>query len=95
MSLIVAGEILDHVNYGLARPDIIREWAEVVDEHNVALLEAACDLIDSADTNRGVPDTRYVEKLRDVLASYQPQPAGNVSRTVPRAAIRPISRLAK
>jgi hypothetical protein len=72
-SLAVAEEILDHVNYGLTRPDIIREWAEVVDENNVALLEAACDLIDSADTNRGSPDPRYIEKLRAALMDYQPQ----------------------
>lgn len=72
-SLAVAEEILDHVNYGLTRPDIIREWAEVVDESNLTLLEAASDLIDSADTNHGNPDRRYIEKLRAVLADYQPQ----------------------
>jgi hypothetical protein len=79
-SLAVAGEILDHVNYGLSRPDILREWAEVIDENNLALLEAASDLIDSAETNSGVPDARYVRKLQRVLAEYQPQ-SGDVSQT--------------
>ena len=79
-SLAVAEEILDHVNYGLSRPDILREWAEVIDENNLALLEAASDLIDSAETNSGVPDARYVHKLQRVLAEYQPQ-SGQVSRT--------------
>lgn len=72
-SLAVAEEILDHVNYGLTRPDIIREWAEVIDETNLALLEAASDLIDSAETNQGGPDLRYVHKLQAILAEYQPQ----------------------
>jgi hypothetical protein len=94
-SLVVAGEILDHVNYGLTRPDIIREWAEVIDEHNVPLLEAACDLIDSAETNQGIPDNRYIEKLRAVLAEYQPQQANQTSRTTgTRPAPRTPSRLA-
>jgi hypothetical protein len=96
MSLVVAGEILDHVNYGLARSDILREWAEVIDEHNIPLLEAACDLIDSADTNQGIPDARYVDKLRAVLAEYQPQQAMQGSRTAgARPANRSASRLAK
>ena len=73
-ALVVAEEILDHVNYGLTRPDIIREWAEVIDENNLNLLEAVNDLIDSADTNNGVPDQRYIRKLRAVLAEYQPRP---------------------
>src|SRR5688572_10726609 len=72
-ALTVAEEILDHVNYGLTRPDIIREWAEVIDEHNLNLVEAASDLMDNADTNQGVPDPRYVRKLRAALADYQPQ----------------------
>jgi len=96
MALVVAGEILDHVNYGLTRPDIIREWAEVIDEHNVPLLEAACDLIDSAETNHGLPEHRYVEKLRALLAEYQPQRATATSRTAgARPASRSTSRLAK
>jgi hypothetical protein len=95
ISLVVAGEILDHVNYGLARPDIIREWAEVIDEHNVSLLEAACDVIDSAETNHGVPDARYVQKLRAVLAEYQPQPGMNAAKAANRSSSRSISRLAK
>src|SRR5881397_1082059 len=66
-SLVAAEEILDHVNYGLTRPDIIREWAEVIDENNLPLLEAANDLIDSADTNNGIADARYVQKLRAAL----------------------------
>ena len=78
-SLAVAEEILDHVNYGLSRPDILREWAEVIDENNLALLEAASDLIDSAETNSGVPDERYLAKLQKALAEYQPQ-SGHVSR---------------
>ena len=73
-SLAVAEELLDHVNYGLTRPDIIREWAEVVDEHRRPLLEALCDLVDSADMNAGVPDPRYVRRLRALLEDYRPQP---------------------
>ena len=72
-SLAVAEEILDHVNYGLSRPDILREWAEVIDENNLPLLEAVSDLIDSAETNSGIPDARYVRKLQRALAEYQPQ----------------------
>jgi hypothetical protein len=72
-SLGVAEELLDHVTYGLTRPDIIREWAEVMDEHSRPLLEAAADLIDSAEMNNGVPDPRYVQRLRTLLANYQPQ----------------------
>jgi len=79
-SLAVAEEILDHVNYGLSRADIIQEWAEVIDENNLALLEAASDLIDSAETNSGVPDARYVHKLQGALAEYQPQ-SGHGPRT--------------
>jgi hypothetical protein len=79
-SLAVAEEILDHVNYGLSRPDILKEWAELIDENNLTLLEAASDLIDSAETNSGVPDARYVDKLQRALAEYQPQ-SGHVSRT--------------
>ena len=96
ISLVVAGEILDHVNYGLSRPDIIREWAEVIDEHNVPLLEAVCDLIDSADTSQGVPDARYIEKLRAILAEYQPQQAAQASKTAcVRPGVRATSRLVK
>ena len=72
-SLSVAEELLDHVTYGLTRPDIIAEWAEVMDEHSRPLLEAAADLIDSADMNGGVPDPRYVQRLRALLANHQPQ----------------------
>jgi hypothetical protein len=79
-ALTVAEEILDHVNYGLTRPDIIREWAELIDENNLSLLEAANDLIDSAETNNGVPDQRYIRKLRAVLAEHQPR-----SETEPKA----------
>lgn len=79
-SLAVAEEILDHVNYGLSRPDIVREWAEVIDENNLTLLEAVSDLIDSAETNHGVPDARYVHKLQMILSEYQPQ-SEHVSRT--------------
>jgi hypothetical protein len=74
ISLAVAEELLDHVNYGLTRPDIIREWAEVMDEHRRPLVEALCDLVDSADMNSGVPDARYVQRLRALLADYQPRP---------------------
>jgi hypothetical protein len=73
-SLSVAEELLDHVTYGLTRPDIIREWAEVIDEHDRPLLEAASDLVDSADMNKGVPDPRYVQRLRALLENYNPQP---------------------
>jgi len=79
-SLPVAEEILDHVNYGLSRPDIIREWAELIDENNLTLMEAASDLIDSAETNSGVPDARYVRKLQRALAEHQPE-SGPVART--------------
>ena len=80
ISLNVAEELLDHVNYGLTRPDIIREWAEVMDEHRRPLLEALSDLIDSADMNDGVPDQRYVQRLRALLADFQPQPEQLPSR---------------
>ena len=72
-SLSVAEELLDHVTYGLTRPDIIGEWAEVMDEHSRPLLEAAADLIDSADMNGAIPDARYLQRLRALLAEYQPQ----------------------
>lgn len=72
-SLELAEEILEHVNYGLSRGDIVREWAEVIDEKNLPLLEAASDLIDSAETNEGAPEGRYVRKLQEVLAEYQAQ----------------------
>ncbi len=68
-ALIVAEEILDHVNYGLTRPDIIREWAEVIDENNLSLLEAANDLIDSAETNNGIPDPRRAGRTSAALRS--------------------------
>lgn len=83
-SLAVAEEILDHVNYGLTRPDIIREWAEVMDEHNRPLLEAAADLIDSADMNQGIADPRYIQKLRALIAEYQPQPEQQPQRAQPQ-----------
>ena len=72
-SLNVAEELLDHVNYGLTRLDIIREWAEVIDEENRPLMEAAADLLDSADMNNGLPDPRYLQRLRVLLADYRPQ----------------------
>jgi hypothetical protein len=80
ISLSVAEELLDHVNYGLTRPDIIREWAEVMDEHRRPLVEAICDLMDSADMNAGVPDQRYLQRLRALLADFQPQPDQPPSR---------------
>ena len=86
-SLVAAEEILDHVNYGLTRPDIIREWAEVIDENNLPLLEAANDLIDSADTNNGIADARYVQKLRAALAEYEPQP-GREPRSKPETPLQ-------
>ena len=70
----LAGDILDHVDYGLTQTDKAREWAEVIDEHNRPLLDALSDLIDSADMHRGVPDERYVQKLRALLEQYRPQP---------------------
>jgi hypothetical protein len=85
-SLSVAEELLDHVNYGLTRPDIIREWAEVMDEQNRPLLEAAGDLIDSADMNNGVPDPRYVQRLRALLANYQPQSEHGAHQSFPKSA---------
>ena len=72
-SLNVAEELLDHVNYGLTRLDIIREWAEVIDEENRPLMEAAADLLDSADMNNGLPDPRYLQRLRVLLTDYRPQ----------------------
>jgi hypothetical protein len=83
-SLAVAEELLDHVNYGLTRPDIIREWAEVMDEHRRPLLEALCDLMDSADMNTGVPDPRYVQRLRALLADYRPQSEHSSQRAEPQ-----------
>ena len=83
-SLAVAEELLDHVNYGLTRSDIIREWAEVMDEHRRPLLEALCDLMDSADMNAGVPDVRYVERLRALLSDYRPQPEQSSQRAQPQ-----------
>jgi hypothetical protein len=82
--LAVAEELLDHVNYGLTRPDIIREWAEVMDEHRRPLLEALCDLVDSADMNAGVPDPRYVQRLRALIADYRPQPEHLPPRAQPQ-----------
>jgi hypothetical protein len=76
----LAEEILDHVNYGLSESDKIREWAEVIDEHNRPLLEALSDLIDSADINRGIPDQRYIQKLRALLEQYQPRPERATAR---------------
>lgn len=90
-SLNVAEELLDHVNYGLTRVDIIREWAEVIDEHQRPLMEVAADLIDSADMNNGVPDARYVERLRALLADYQPQPEEPLPRGRAEAAPQPKS----
>ena len=83
-SLAVAEELLDHVNYGLTRPDIIREWAEVMDEHRRPLLEALCDLMDSADMNARVPDPRYVQRLRALLVDYRPQPEESSKRAQPQ-----------
>jgi|SRR5687767_2644257 len=80
-SLNVAEELLDHVNYGLTRMDIIREWAEVMDEQNRPLMEAAGDLLDSADMNNGVPDARYLQRLRALLADYRPQPEQALRRS--------------
>ena len=94
-SLNVAEELLDHVNYGLTRPDIIREWAEVMDEHRRPLLEALCDLMDSADMNAGVPEPRYVQRLRNLLADFQPQPDQPVSRPQPQFWAEAASRLAE
>lgn len=73
-SLVVAEEILDHVNYGLTRSDVIREWAEIIDENNLSLLEAINDLLDNAEMNNGTPDARYLRKLRAVLADHHSQP---------------------
>lgn len=84
-SLRVAEELLDHVNYGLTRLDIINEWAEVIDEHNRPLLEAAADLIDSADMNNGIADPRYVQRLRALLANYQSQAAQPQRRAQPQS----------
>ena len=83
-SLAVAEELLDHVNYGLTRPDIIREWAEVMDEHRRPLFEALCDLMDSAEMNSGVPDPRYVQRLRALIADYRPQSEQSLPRTQPQ-----------
>ncbi|MCI0744338.1 MAG: hypothetical protein L0Y58_02930 [Verrucomicrobia subdivision 3 bacterium] len=70
-SLGLAEEILDHVNYGLSRADIIREWAEIIDEGNLPLIEAAAELLDSADLNNGVPEPHYISRLRDAMADFQ------------------------
>lgn len=94
-SLSVAEELLDHVNYGLTRPDIIREWAEVMDEHRRPLLEALCDLMDSADMNAGVPEPRYVQRLRNLLADFQPQPDQPVNRPQPQFWAQATSGLAE
>ncbi|MGH8527747.1 MAG: hypothetical protein ACREXY_27080 [Gammaproteobacteria bacterium] len=94
-SLSVAEELLDHVNYGLTRPDIIREWAEVMDEHRRPLLEALCDLMDSADMNAGVPDERYVQRLRALLADFQPQPEQMPGRRQPQSFVHAASRVAE
>ena len=83
-SLAVAEELLDHVNYGLTRPDIIREWAEVMDEHRRPLFEALCDLMDSADMNSGVPDPRYDQRLRALIADYRPQSEQSLPRMQPQ-----------
>jgi hypothetical protein len=73
-SLVIAEEILGHVNYGLTRQDIVHEWAELLDEGNLPLIEAANDLIDSAEAHQGVPEPRYVRKLREILADYHAPP---------------------
>lgn len=90
-SLNVAEELLDHVNYGLTRMDIIREWAEVMDEQNRRLMEAAADLLDSAEMNNGVPDPRYLQRLRVLLADYQPQPGQALRRAQSDLASNPKS----
>jgi hypothetical protein len=80
---MVAEEILDHVNYGLTRSDVIREWAEIIDENNLALLEAINDLLDNAEMNNGTPDARYFRKLRAMLADHHSQSEHEVLRDDP------------
>ena len=82
-SLVVAEEILDHVNYGLTRSDVIREWAEIIDENNLGLLEAINDLLDNAEMNNGTPDARYLRKLRAVLADHHSLPEHEALREDP------------
>ncbi len=71
-SLAVAEALFDHVSHGMTRGDVIAEWAEIIDEGNAELVEAARSLLWSAEGNGGLPAGLYLARLREVTARYRP-----------------------
>ncbi len=71
-SLAVAEALFDHVSHGMTRGDVIAEWAEIIDEGNAELLEAARALLWSAEGTGGLPAGMYLARLREVAARYRP-----------------------
>ena len=73
-AMALAEEILDHVRYGLTRADALQELAEMIDEHNADLLQAANTLINDAVRRHGLVDPHYLSHLKQVVADHQPVP---------------------
>jgi hypothetical protein len=71
-ALRLGEELFDYVPYGLTRANAVQELAEMVDEANQDLFEAAHAILDDAQRNGGVPAASYIANLRRVFLDYEP-----------------------
>ena len=71
-ALDLADEILDHVRHGLTRADALYELADMIDESNAELLQAARAVVGKAAGNGSHPGPEAVARLKETLREYQP-----------------------
>jgi hypothetical protein len=73
-ALLLGEELIDYVSHGQTRTGAIRELAELTDEANRDLVEAAALLVRYAELHQGVPAPLHVAHLKQVLLNYQAWP---------------------
>jgi len=77
----LAEAVMDHVGHHLTRADSLRELAEMIDENNCELVEAAAELLADSDRRRGLPAPHCLSRLRQALLDYRPLRLGADDQT--------------
>jgi hypothetical protein len=80
-ALSLAEDILDSTTRGLTREDAINELAEMIDEMNGDLLEAAAASVECAALTCHVPSAPCLAQLKRVVTGYQPMRLGSDGQT--------------
>jgi hypothetical protein len=80
-ALSLAEEILDFSTRGLTREDAIQELAQMIDEMNGDLVEAAAASLECASLTCNLPSTPCLAQLKRVVTGYRPLRLGPDTQT--------------